>query len=539
MRLALAQINTVVGDLDGNRDADPRPARRGARGGRRPRPLPRARRHGLSAGGPAAAPGVRARGGALARRDRGRDRRDHGARRRPRFDARPLQRLRRLLGRRGRRPSTASGSCRTTASSTSTAISPPARDLLLLRSGESLVGLDGLRGHVAARPAGDRPRARGRAAARQHLRLAVPRRQGARARGDVPARARDNVCFVAFVQHGRRPGRARSSTATRACSTTRARSSRGRRDSRRRCSSSTSTRQQRWGGGCATCGGGRSRASASAARCEHGRARAARQRPARRRRQARRRAARAGARADAARARARPARLRRQERLLGHRRRALGRDRLGAHRRARGRRRSGRSACTASRCRHASPPKERAATRSGSPRALGIDFREIPIEPIVEAFDEALAQRSTGRDRDLTEENIQARVRGVAADGALEQVRLARRRDREQVGALGRLRDAVRRHGRRVRAPEGRVQDRRVPALAPPERARRPGADPADDHRPRTERRAARQPARPGLAAAVPGARPGARGVRRARPLARRALARRLRPRTSSTARWR
>ena len=35
-------------------------------------------------------------------------------------------------------------------------------------------------------PADDRPRPRGRAARRQHLRLAVPRRQGPRARGDAP-----------------------------------------------------------------------------------------------------------------------------------------------------------------------------------------------------------------------------------------------------------------------------------------------------------------------------------------------------------------
>ena len=48
-------MNSVVGDLDGNRDAHPRAARAVAGGRRRPRPLPRARRHRLSAGGPAAA----------------------------------------------------------------------------------------------------------------------------------------------------------------------------------------------------------------------------------------------------------------------------------------------------------------------------------------------------------------------------------------------------------------------------------------------------------------------------------------------------
>ena len=44
---------------------------------------------------------------------------------------------------------------------------------------------------------------------------------------------------------------------------------------------------------------------------------------------------------------------------------------------------------------------------------------------------------------------------------------------------------------------------------------------------------------RRGLAAALPEARRGARGLRRARPLARGAHSGRLRPRTSSSARWR
>jgi NAD+ synthase (glutamine-hydrolysing) len=44
---------------------------------------------------------------------------------------------------------------------------------------------------------------------------------------------------------------------------------------------------------------------------------------------------------------------------------------------------------------------------------LGADFREIAIEPIVETFEGALAASFEGRERDLTEENLQARVRGV------------------------------------------------------------------------------------------------------------------------------
>ena len=57
-----------------------------------------------------------------------------------------------------------------------------------------------------------------------------------------------------------------------------------------------------------------------------------------------------------------------------------------------------------------------AATRGDAAlvaESLGIDFREIPIEPIVEGFTGALAPTFAGRDPDLTEENLQARVRGT------------------------------------------------------------------------------------------------------------------------------
>jgi NAD+ synthase (glutamine-hydrolysing) len=44
---------------------------------------------------------------------------------------------------------------------------------------------------------------------------------------------------------------------------------------------------------------------------------------------------------------------------------------------------------------------------------LGCDFREIAIEPIVESLLAALAPHFAGREPDLTEENLQARVRGT------------------------------------------------------------------------------------------------------------------------------
>src|SRR3954470_16693143 len=45
--------------------------------------------------------------------------------------------------------------------------------------------------------------------------------------------------------------------------------------------------------------------------------------------------------------------------------------------------------------------------------SLGIDFREIAIEPVVETFADALAPSFEGREPDLTEENLQARIRGT------------------------------------------------------------------------------------------------------------------------------
>jgi NAD+ synthase (glutamine-hydrolysing) len=55
-------------------------------------------------------------------------------------------------------------------------------------------------------------------------------------------------------------------------------------------------------------------------------------------------------------------------------------------------------------------------TRSDARRlaeSLGSPFLEIPIGTIVEGFDTALAEAFAGRDPDLAEENIQARARGV------------------------------------------------------------------------------------------------------------------------------
>ena len=56
------------------------------------------------------------------------------------------------------------------------------------------------------------------------------------------------------------------------------------------------------------------------------------------------------------------------------------------------------------------------ATRADARRLaenLGTEFRELPIEAAVEAFDAILAESFAGREPDLAEENLQARIRGV------------------------------------------------------------------------------------------------------------------------------
>jgi NAD+ synthase (glutamine-hydrolysing) len=49
--------------------------------------------------------------------------------------------------------------------------------------------------------------------------------------------------------------------------------------------------------------------------------------------------------------------------------------------------------------------------------SLGVDFRELPIDDIVAAAEKTLAESFAGRERDLAEENLQARVRGLLLMG--------------------------------------------------------------------------------------------------------------------------
>ena len=59
-----------------------------------------------------------------------------------------------------------------------------------------------------------------------------------------------------------------------------------------------------------------------------------------------------------------------------------------------------------------SSPETRADARRLAEN-LGADFRELPIDEIYDAFERTLQESFVGRETDLTEENLQARIRGV------------------------------------------------------------------------------------------------------------------------------
>ena len=215
LRVALAQINSRVGRPRGQRAQDPRVDRARPRRGRRARDLPRARGHRVPAGGPAAQgalPRGRARGDARDRRARPRASSRSSAR--PSGSRTSTTRSRSWPAA-GCRRSTARTGCRTTASSTSSATSRPARGARSSTCRGVRVGLTVCEDiWVPGPPASDEATA-GATLIVNAVGVAVPRRQGPPARVDAdPARARQPQ-RVRVLQHRRRPGRARSSTATR------------------------------------------------------------------------------------------------------------------------------------------------------------------------------------------------------------------------------------------------------------------------------------------------------------------------------------
>ena len=378
MRLALAQINAVVGDLDGNRERILAGLEEARAAGADLVLFPELAVTGYPPEDLLLRPGFVRAAERVAARDR-----EAPARGSPRSSARP-------------------GS---TATSTTPAPSAPdgevqgalpqalPAELRRLRRGPLLRArprappaaarrharrADDLRGHLAARAAGDRPRARGRRAAREHLRLAVPRRQGRGARGDARHAGARQLRFLAFCNlvggqdelvfdgHSvvlddegevlaRAPGFEEallvvdldpSEAIGRRLRDVRRRALARERDERARAARASSWRASD------------SRHKASAARSS----------PFEPELEQMRRALVLGA-----------ARLRRQERLRRRRARALGRDRLGARRGAR--RRGARAGARALRLDAvALLVRGHAIDARRLAESLGCDFREIPIE---------------------------------------------------------------------------------------------------------------------------------------------------------------
>ena len=154
---------------------------------------------------------------------------------------------------------------------------------------------------------------------------------------------------------------------------------------------------------------------------------------------------------------------------------------------------------------------------------LGVDFREIGIDAGDGGLRRAAARGVRGaRARRGRGEHPGAHPR-QRRDGAVQQVRLARARDRQQVRAVGGLRHAVRRHGRRLRGPEGRLQGPGLRAGPVAERAGGPRARARVGARAPALGRAPARAARRRVAAALRRARPDPRGLHRGGPRRRRA----------------
>ena len=322
---------------------------------------------------------------------------------------------------------------------------------------------DDLRGHLGARAADDRRGAGRRAADRQHLRLALPRRQGRRARADDrPARARQPR-RGRLLRAGRRPGRARLRRPLVRRRPRRRRRSPARRSSPRSCWSATSTSQaagrraparhpprarrarERGAGG---------RRPRRRSRTDGGREHAAGAgRPGRRAARRRRRGLRG--------ARARHARLRRRKNGFEHVVLGLsgGIDStlvaLHRRRRARARARDLRDDALALLLAGHAQRRPRAG-REPRRRAARAADRASRWRPTSELLARRLRRPRAGPHRG---EPAGAHPR-QPADGAVEQVRLARAHDRQQVGDVGRLLDALRRQRGRLRGHQGRARRR-------------------------------------------------------------------------------
>ncbi len=158
---------------------------------------------------------------------------------------------------------------------------------------------------------------------------------------------------------------------------------------------------------------------------------------------------------------------------------------------------------------------------------LGIRTHELPIESGDGVLSADAPRRVRGRRRRSDRGEPAGPHSRQPADGPLQQVRLARADDGQQVRDVRRLHDPLRRPRGRLRRHQGRAQDARLPAVRMAQlldrrhRGARSGdrrSNPLLDHRPRPLRRAQARPTRRGLAATIRAARPHPAGLRRAVP---------------------
>ena len=174
---------------------------------------------------------------------------------------------------------------------------------------------------------------------------------------------------------------------------------------------------------------------------------------------------------------ARARRLRAQERVPRGRARDVGRHRLGAGRHARGRRAGCRGRARARDAVGVLVARERGGRRGVRAR-LGVRIDTIPIKEVFDRVPLALAELFAGHRGGRGRGEPPGAHPRQPADGAVEQVRLDRARHREQERVRRGLLHAVRRHGRRVRADQGRAEDARLRAGGVAQRADRAAEPP-------------------------------------------------------------
>ena len=105
---------------------------------------------------------------------------------------------------------------------------------------------------------------------------------------------------------------------------------------------------------------------------------------------------------------------------------------------------------------------------------LGVRIETIPIKGVFDQYLSELAPLFERREPDTTEENLQARVRGnllMAASNKFGWIVLTTGNKSEMADGV---RDALWRHGRRLRGDQGRGEDTGATALTAPERDGRP-----------------------------------------------------------------